>query len=94
MAQQRPKHSLDVEGISAVEAHDHPEVRSARVRGQWRSYAQVTGGPVLDTLHQSPETVLDHGALLDLVPVLIKEGALETLSKVLSLLPQSQTVLL
>ena len=64
------------------------------MRGQWRSYTQVTGGPVLDTLHQSPETVLNHGALLDLVPVLIQKGALETLSKVLSLLPQSQTVLL
>ena len=94
VAQQRPQHGLDVEGISAVEAHDHPEVRGAGVRGQRGSDAEVTRGSVLDALHQGPETVLDHGPLLDLVPVLVQEGTLQTLSQVLSLLPQAETVLL
>ena len=94
VAQQRPEHGLDVEGVSAVEAHDDPEVGGARVRGQRRTDAEVTRGSVLDALHQGPETVLDHGALLDLIPVLVQEGTLETLSQVLSLLSQTQTVLL
>ena len=93
VTQQRPQHGLDVEGVAAVEAHDHPEVGGAVVRGQGGPDAEVTRGPVLDALHQGPEAVLDDGALLDLVPVLVQEGALETLRQVLTLFPQSQAVL-
>ena len=94
VAQQRTEDGLDVEGVTAVEAHDHAEVRDAGGRGGRGGDAEVARGPVLDSLHQGAEAVLDHGALLDLVPVLVQEGALEAFCEVLALLSQPQAVLL
>ena len=95
VAQERAQHSLDVEGVPAVETHDDPQVRvtvtSLTKRG---TDAQHSGHSVLDALHQRPETVLYHGALLDLVPVLVQEGTLQGVRQVLTLLSQPEAVLL
>ena len=95
MAQQTPQHPLYVEGVPAVETHDHPQIWvSAASLSQWRSDTEDSGHTVFDTLHQSPQTVLYHGPLLDLVPVLVQEGAVERVREVLTLLSQAQAVLL
>ena len=95
VAQQRPEHPLYAERVPAVETEDHPQVGvGATALAQGRSDAEDPGDAVLDALYQGPETVLYHGPLLDLVPVLVQEGTVQRIGQVLTLLSQPQTVLL
>ena len=77
-----------------METHDHSQVRTGANISEGRRDAEHGGRALSDALHQGAETVLDDGALLDLVPVLVKERTLETLRQVLTFFSQPQTVLL
>lgn len=86
VAKERTKDRLNVEGITAVQTHDHPQVRTALT--QRRSNAEHVRAASLDALHERAQTILNDCTFFDLIPVLIKEGTLETVSKVLTLFPQ------
>ena len=94
VTKERSQDWLYVEGISAVKTHDHSQVRTGANISEGRRDAEHGRRALSDALHQGAETILDDGALLDLVPVHVQERTLETLRQVLTLLSQPQTVLL